>query len=101
MENIKDLWVYHKQSLNMNKEHQLCSSCFILQVSGSSCFILQVSGSSCFILLVSGSLMSSSLSSLTNSIFTAADLSSDDTPPDIPSCLKTQDCEDENITGIY
>jgi len=61
------------------------SSCFILQVSGSSCFILQVSSSSCFILKVFGSLVFSSLSSLTNTIFTAADLSSDDTPPDIPA----------------
>ncbi len=65
------------------------SSCFILQGSGSSCFILQGSGSSCFILQVSGLIVFSSLSSLTNTIFTAADLSSDDTPPDIPACLKT------------
>ncbi len=83
----------------MNNKHQPpCSSCFILQVSGSSCFILQGSGSSCFILQVSGSLM---FSSLTNTIFTAADLSSDDTPPDIPACFKPYDCEDENITEIY
>ncbi len=94
--------MYHKQSLKMKDKHQPpCSSCFILQVSGSSCFILQVSGSSCFILQVSGSLMSSSLSSLTNSIFTAADLSSDDTPPDIPASEPSHDCEDENITEIY
>ncbi len=70
------------------------SSCFILQVSGSSCFILQVSGSSCFILQVSGSVVFSSLSSLTNTIFTAADLSSDDTPPDIPACFKSHDYEE-------
>ncbi len=61
------------------------SSCFILQGSGSSSFILQVSGSSCFILQGSGSLVFS----LTNTIFTAADISSDDTPPDIPACFKT------------
>ncbi len=94
--------------LNIKNKHQPpCSSCFILQgsgsscfivqVSGSSCFIVQVSGSSCFILQGSGSLVFSSLSSLTNTIFTAADLSSDDTPPDIPACLKTN----ENITCIY
>ncbi len=67
------------------------SSCFILQGSGSgsSCFILQGSGSSCFILQGSGLIVFSSLSSLTNTIFTAADLSSNDTPPDIPACLKT------------
>jgi len=35
--------------------------------------------------VLAGSLMSSSLSSLTNTIFTAADLSSVDTPPDIPA----------------
>ncbi len=39
-----------------------------------------------FILQGSGSLM---FSSLTNTIFTAADLSSDDTPPDITACFKT------------
>ncbi len=38
-----------------NKHQPPCSSCFILQVSGSSCFILQGSGSSCFILQGSGS----------------------------------------------
>ncbi len=65
-------------------------------------FILQGSGSSCFILQGSGSIMFSSLSSLTKTIFTAVDLSSDDTPPDIPACFNTShNCEDENITGIY
>ncbi len=74
-----------------NKHQPPCSSCFILQVTGSSCFILQGSGSgsSCFILQGSGLIVFSSLSSLTNTIFTAADLSSNDTPPDIPACLKT------------
>ncbi len=38
-----------------NKHQPPCSSCFILQGSGSSCFILQGSGSSCFILQGSGS----------------------------------------------
>ncbi len=68
------------------------SSCFILQGSGSgsSCFILQGSGSgsSCFILQGSSLIMFSSLSSLTNTIFPAADLSSAATPPDISACFK-------------